>query len=70
MGVVIPLTPKAVPDALICGIVTLSVPTFVKLIVCDFTFPTTTSPKLMFVERAKVSACLEYALDGDEFTLE
>ena len=46
IGIVAPLMPNPVPEAVACEIVTLAEPEFVSVIVCDPLLPTATEPKL------------------------
>jgi len=56
-GVVIPVTLNPVPDALTAETVTLAVPEFVSVIVCDPLLPTAILPKLTVVGLADSCPC-------------
>jgi hypothetical protein len=51
-GTVNPLMLNPLPDTVACEIVTLALPPFVKLIICELLWPVVTLPKLALVGAA------------------
>jgi hypothetical protein len=62
IGVVIPEMLKPVPDTLTCDTVTLAVPLFFSVMVCELLLPTLTLPKFSLAGEAPSCACVPVPL--------